>query len=45
MFDQSKLADVLVSYKQNFVSKQWGEEKIQVGGRKVVSGQLGCESS
>lgn len=26
MFDQSKLADVLVSYKQNFVSKQWGEE-------------------
>lgn len=29
MFDQSKLADVLVSYKQNFVSKQWGEEKYK----------------
>ena len=29
MFDQSKLADVLVAYKQNFVSKQWGEEKYK----------------
>lgn len=29
MFDQSKLADVLVSYKQSFVSKQWGEEKYK----------------
>lgn len=29
MFDQSKLADVLVAYKQDFVSKQWGEEKYK----------------
>lgn len=29
MFDQSKLADVLVAYKQNFVSKQWGDEKYK----------------
>ncbi|MDD7607233.1 MAG: restriction endonuclease, partial [Candidatus Enterosoma sp.] len=29
MFDQSKLADVLVAYKQNFVSKRWGEEKYK----------------
>ena len=29
MFDQSKLADALVAYKQNFVSKQWGDEKYK----------------
>ena len=29
MFDQSRLMDVLVAYKQNFVSKQWGEEKYK----------------
>ena len=29
MFDHSKLADVLVAYKQNFVSKQWGDEKYK----------------
>lgn len=26
MFDITKLKDVLVAYKQNFVSRQWGEE-------------------
>jgi len=29
MFDHSKFADVLVAYKQNFVSKQWGDEKYK----------------
>ena len=29
MFDQYRLKDVLVSYKQNFVSKQWGDEKYK----------------
>ena len=29
MFDQSRLMDVLIAYKQNFVSKQWGEEKYK----------------
>lgn len=29
MIDKLKLADVLVAYKQNFVSKQWGEEKYK----------------
>jgi len=29
MFDKFRLKDVLVSYKQNFVSKQWGEEKYK----------------
>ena len=29
MFDRSKLADVLVAYKQNFVSTQWGNEKYK----------------
>ena len=29
MFDQFRLKDVLVAYKQNFVSKQWGEEKYK----------------
>ena len=29
MFDHSKLADVLVAYKQNFVAKQWGDEKYK----------------
>lgn len=29
MFDKSKLADVLVAYKQNFVSTQWGNEKYK----------------
>ena len=29
MFDMMKLKDVLVAYKQNFVSKQWGDEKYK----------------
>ena len=29
MFDQFRMKDVLVAYKQNFVSKQWGEEKYK----------------
>ena len=29
MFDITKLKDVLVAYKQNFVSRQWGEEKYK----------------
>lgn len=29
MFDHSKLADVLVAYKQNFVSKQRDDEKYK----------------
>lgn len=29
MFEQFRLRDVLVQYKQNFVSKQWGEEKYK----------------
>ena len=29
MFDQYRLKDVLVAYKQNFVSKQWGEEEYK----------------
>lgn len=29
MFDHSKFAAVLVAYKQNFVSKQWGDEKYK----------------
>ena len=29
MFNKSKLADVLVAYKQNFVSTQWGNEKYK----------------
>ena len=29
MFDRFRLKDVLVQYKQNFVSKQWGEEKYK----------------
>lgn len=29
MFDQTKLGDVLISYKQDFVSKQWSEEKYK----------------
>ena len=29
MFDHSKLADVLVVYKQNFIAKQWGDEKYK----------------
>lgn len=29
MFDQIRLKDVLVEYKQNFVSKQWGNEKYK----------------
>lgn len=29
MFDQFRLKDVLVSYKKNFVSKQWGDEKYK----------------
>ena len=29
MFDQFRLKDVLVAYKQNFVAKQWGEEKYK----------------
>lgn len=29
MFDQFRLKDVLVAYKQNFVSKQWGDEKYK----------------
>lgn len=29
MFDQIRLKDVLVEYKQNFVSRQWGEEKYK----------------
>ena len=27
MFDQFRLKDVLVAYKQNFVALQWGDEK------------------
>jgi len=29
MFDHSKFTDVLVAYKQNFVSKQWDDEKYK----------------
>lgn len=29
MFDSMRLKEVLVAYKQNFVSKQWGEEKYK----------------
>ena len=29
MFDQFRLKDVLVAYKQNFVAKQWGDEKYK----------------
>ncbi len=29
MFDQFRLKDVLVAYKKNFVSKQWGDEKYK----------------
>jgi len=29
MFDQYRLKDVLVAYKQNFVAKQWGDEKYK----------------
>lgn len=29
MFNQLKLADVLIAYKQNFISKQWGDEKYK----------------
>ena len=29
MIDRFRLKDVLVQYKQNFVSKQWGEEKYK----------------
>lgn len=29
MFNKSKLADVLVSYKRDFISKQWDEEKYK----------------
>lgn len=29
MFDKSRLKDVLVQYKQNFVAKQWGDEKYK----------------
>ena len=29
MFNKSKLSDVLVAYKQNFVSTQWGNEKYK----------------
>ena len=29
MFDQFRLKDVLVDYKQNFVAKQWGDEKYK----------------
>ena len=29
MFNKTKLADALASYKQNFVSKQWGDEKYK----------------
>ena len=29
MFDRFRLKDVLVQYKQNFISKQWGEEKYK----------------
>lgn len=28
MFEQFRLTEVLVQYKQNFVSKLWGEENI-----------------
>ena len=29
MIDRFRLKDVLAQYKQNFVSKQWGEEKYK----------------
>ena len=29
MFDQFRLKDVLAAYKQNFVAKQWGDEKYK----------------
>lgn len=29
MFNQFRLKDVLVEYKQNFVSRQWGNEKYK----------------
>ena len=29
MFDQFRLKDVLVAYKQNFVAEQWGDEKYK----------------
>ena len=29
MFNQYRLKEVLAEYKQNFVSKQWGEEKYK----------------
>lgn len=29
MFDQFRMKDVLVAYKQNFVAKQWGDEKYK----------------
>ena len=29
MFDLFRLKDVLVEYKQNFVSRQWGNEKYK----------------
>ena len=29
MFDQFRMKDVLVAYKQNFVTKQWGDEKYK----------------
>ena len=29
MFEQFRLTEVLVQYKQNFVSKLWGEEKYK----------------
>ena len=29
MYDHSKFAEVLVAYKQNSVSKQWGDEKYK----------------
>ena len=45
MFDKFRLKDVLAHYKQNFVSTQWGNEKIQMGSCEMVSGQLGCERS
>ena len=43
MFDKFRLKDVLVDYKKDFVSTEWGNEKYKWEAIRCFQDNLGCE--